>query len=164
MAIVLKPKRSEISIFGEKDAYFIYENILLVCESDRKAYGDEIILYDASTKVNASVPFCFEYKDYDVKMQNPQDNVFYFSADTIKQGTKRKHSKIVMKWYKHLRNAFAHNYIRKENGVYVFEDYYDEEISPNNQTKKKTRRVLYARILSLDDFKNLIKEVKSNLK
>jgi activator of 2-hydroxyglutaryl-CoA dehydratase len=164
MAKVKRPHRSDISIFDEKDAYFFYENILLVCESDKKSYGDEKILTDAAKKVNASIPFDFVCKNYEVEMQTPKDNVFYFSAEAMKQGSSRN-SHIVKKWYKHLRNAFAHNYIRLENGAYVMEDYYDEETQTNSNHKKiKTQKVLYARILSLEDFKSLINEVKPNIK
>lgn len=164
MAKVVKPKRSDVSIFNEKDAFFFYENILLVCESDKKSYGEEKILYDAATRVNAKTPFDFVYKDYEIEMQTPKDNVFYFSANASKQGSTRN-SQIVKKWYKHVRNAFAHNYIRLENGAYVFEDYYDEEVLINNNRKKRTtRKVLYARILSLDEFKSLINEIKPKIK
>jgi hypothetical protein len=157
MAKVILPKRSAISILDEKSVYFFYENILLVCESGRSSYGDEKILTDAATKVNASTPFGFVYKNYEVKMQNPQDNVFYFSANAIKQTSTRQYTQIVKKWYKHMRNAFAHNYIRLDNGAYVFEDYYEDKGSLR-------KRVLYARIVNLDDFKRLIAEVKANLK
>ena len=112
----------------------------------------------------AFVPFDFVHNDYEKEMKTPKDNVFYFSAATKMQNPKRKHSQIVRQWYKHLRNAFAHNYIRQENGAYIFEDYYQEEKEVNNQKVKTTEKVLYARILSLDEFKNLITEVKSKLK
>lgn len=156
MAKVIRPKRSATCIFDEKDVYSFYENILLVCESDRVAYGDEKILTAAAKKINASTPFGFVYKNYEVKMQNPVDNVFYFSANAAKQSSTR-HTMIVKKWYKHLRNAFAHNYIRLDNGAYVFEDFYEDTGSPLQQ-------VLYAKIVNLDDFKRLITEVKANLK
>ena len=152
MAKTVKLKRSDVSIFDEKDAFFFYENILLVCESDKKVYGEEIILHDAAAKVNTNNPFDFVYKDYEVEMQTPKDNVFYFSADAAKKGLTRKYTKIVKKWYKHLRNAYAHNYIRLDNGVYVFENYHER------------KKVLYARILSLDEFKSLINEIKPKIK
>ena len=146
------PKRSDISVFNEKDTYFIYENILLVCESDKKSYGEEKFLHDAALKVNSSYPFDFVYMDYEVEMQTPKDNVFYFSAEASSKNSSRQYTKIVKKWYKHIRNAFAHNYIRIENGAYVFEDYYEG------------KKVLYAKILSLEEFKSLINEVKINIK
>lgn len=146
------PKRSDISVFNEKDTYFIYENILLVCESDKKSYGEEKFLHDAALKVNSSYPFDFVYMDYEVEMLTPKDNVFYFSAEASSKNSSRQYTKIVKKWYKHIRNAFAHNYISIENGAYVFEDYYEG------------KKVLYAKILSLEEFKSLINEVKINIK
>lgn len=157
MPQVAKPKRSANSIFNKEDAYFIYENILLVCESDRKAYGDEHILFNAAKKVNSIINFNFVYKNYEIEMQKPKDNVFYFSADAAKQGTNRKYSNIVKKWYKHLRNAFAHNRIRINNGAFVFEDFYEEKGRALKQT-------LYARVTSLDEFKCLASEIKNKLK
>lgn len=134
MAKVKIPQRSSVSIFTEKDINFFYENILLVCESDRKSFGEEKILKNAAKNVVVSVPFDFVHNNYEKEMQNPTDNVFYFSADTQKPNSKRKNSSVVKQWFKHLRNAFAHNYIRKENGVYVLEDYYQEEKKPLRQT------------------------------
>lgn len=157
MSRVVKPQRSANSIFNEQDVYFIYENILLVCESDRKAYGDEQILFDAAARINSIINFDFVYKNYEVEMQNPNDNVFYFSADAIKQGKNRKYTMIVKKWYKHLRNAFAHNCIRIDNGAFVFEDFLEE----NGRTLKQT---MYARVTSLEEFKRLVLEIKNKLK
>ncbi len=152
MAKVTKPKRSSVSIFNEKNAFFFYENILLIFESDKTSYGDEKSLREAAARVNANVPFDFVYQNYEVEMQTPKDNVFYFSADAHKKGPARKYTNIVNKWYKHLRNAFAHNYIRIENGVYMLEDY------------NEGKQVLFARVLSLDEFKSLINEVIPNIK
>lgn len=70
---------------------------------------------------------------------------------------RKKYNDIVRKWFKHLRNAFAHNYIILEDGIYHFYDFYDEEGNHTQQT-------FYARITSLDDFKKLILEVKSKIK
>ena len=156
MVKATKPKRSPTSIFNEEDTHSIYENILLVCESDRKAYGKADILKNAASSTKASPSFDFIYDNYENEMQNPKDNVFYFSAETTNQSTKRNHSNVVKQWYMHIRNAFAHNYIRQDNGAYVFEDFYQGDNQPLKQT-------LYARITNLDDFKNLIKEVKSKL-
>ncbi len=158
MASVKRPRRSSMSIFSAKDVFFFYENILLICESDRKAYGKEKILKEAAHNVNASAPFDFVYIDYEKEMQNPGDNVFYFSADVKSQSKNKKYSNVVKQWYKHIRNAFAHNYIRKDKGAYVLEDYYQE------QKSKPLKKVMHCRILSLDDFKDLIININSKLK
>lgn len=158
MARIVRPRRSPVSIFTPTDVFFFYENILLICESERKAYGDVKILKEAAHNVNASAPFDFVYIDYEKEMQNPRDNVFYFSADVKKQNKNKKYSNVVKQWYKHIRNAFAHNYIREDNGAYVLEDYFQE------QKSKPLKKVMYCRILSLDDLKNLIIKVKAKLK
>ena len=123
MAKITIPKRSSVSILSKEDVSFIYENILLVCESDRNGYGKKEILDLAAKNVLASPSFEFVYEDYEKKMQTPTDNVFYFSAATNIQGAKRDTSNVVKNWFKHIRNAFAHNYIRMDNSAYVFEDY-----------------------------------------
>lgn len=158
MPKVVKPHRSPVNIFIAKDVLFFYEKILLTCESDRKSYGDEKILKESAQIINASTPFDFVYKDFEKEMQNPKDNVFYFSAYVKKQNKNKKYSNVVRQWYKHIRNAFAHNYIRKDNGAYVLEDYFQE------QKGKPLKKVMYCRILSLDEFKDLIIIVNSKLK
>lgn len=150
-------KRSEISIFNEKDVFFFYEKILLVCESNRKGYGKADILKASANEISSSPEFDFEYENYESKMQNPLDNVFYFSAGTTNHSSRRNYSNVVRQWYKHIRNSFAHNYIRIENGKYVFEDYYQDD-------KKQIKKTLYAQITSLDEFKQLINTIGSKLK
>lgn len=113
-------------------------------------------LINSAKAINTGYTYDFRYKDYQKYLRNPIDNVFYFSAETSNSSSNRKHSCIVRKWFKHLRNAFAHNYIILDNGIYHFYDFYEEK-------GKKPKQTLYARITSLDDFKKLILEVKSKI-
>ena len=156
MAKTTSPKRSAKCIFNNnEDIRFFYEDILLFCESDRTSFGSFNILKQAAKALTMLKPFDFVYNNYEKEMRTPKDNVFYFSAEAEKQDSNKK-SKVVKQWFKHIRNAFAHNYIILDKGIYHFYDFCGEK-------GKKPKQTLYARITSLDDFKKLILEVKSKI-
>ena len=147
MAKTTKTKRNPTNVFDkDEDLKFFYEEILLFVESDRTSYGDATILKNASKTAGTSVAIDFIYDNYEKEVQTPAENIVYFSAAAEKQTSKRKNTAIVKKMFKHLRNAFAHNLITKENGLYVLRDYYYQE------SKKSYKLVLYAKLSSLDDF------------
>lgn len=155
MSKVVLPTRSSVNIFtDDADLKFFYENFLLYCESDRKYYGNFECLKSAAKAIEGS--FDFVYKDYETKMETPVENVFYFSAETEKQDSKRQNSAVAKKWFKHIRNSFAHNYITIEDGQYVLQDFFQEE-------KQPLRQVLYAKLTSLEEFKGLVAEIMHNI-
>lgn len=152
-----KPSRINSCIFKEDDIKFFYKNILLVVESDGKvSYGKKEILKDSAKMINTGYIYDFEYENYQKKLINPVQNVFYFSAESSVNSSKRKYSDIVRRWFKHLRNAFAHNFIILDKGIYHFYDFHEGNA-------KSTKQTLYAQITSLDDFKKLVLEVKSKI-
>lgn len=153
MAKTVIPKRSSTCIFNDdKDLRFFYEKVLLITESDRSSFGKKDILDNAAKSVVISNPFNFEYEDYENKMLTPKENVFYFSAESQKQNSKREYTNVVKNWFKHIRNAFAHNYIYLENSSFVLRDYYKERGKPLKQT-------LYVKLSSLNDFKKLVEAI-----
>lgn len=145
------PSRSLSSVFKSyEDLLFFYEEILLFYESERKSYGDKSILKKASEKV--SNKFGFVYENYEEQKDNPKDNTFYFDASPKSKKSKKRTVNVVEKWFHHLRNAFAHNYITMEDNNYILCNYIEKG--------RNYKLVMYALITNFADFKNLIKEIK----
>lgn len=73
-----------------------------------------------------------------------QLDTFYYTCNSGK----------VISWFKHLRNAFAHNRIFKssDNDVIIIEDKYNDKLS------------MYAEITSFEKLKRIIKEIKKHYK
>ena len=154
----MNPHRNENSILENHQLKFFYEKILLYYESDRSSYGSADILDRKVKKDERFKQFSFVYKDYLNAMANPQDDTFYFCAD-IKEGIqgklkkKRKvtYNQIVKKWFSHIRNAFAHNYIEIDGGALIMRDYLE-----NKQT-------LYVRLTYFELFEELVAFVKEKI-
>ena len=145
------PPRNPKNILSDENLKFFYEEILLFVESDIKGYGS---FNDLKKLINGNEQikkFQFQYKYYKKYLDKPVINVFYFDACGKKE--KSKNNSIINNWFKHLRNAFAHNYITidEESGCYTLKDF-------NNENKKQT---LLAIIDNIDDFKCLVKTAKS---
>ena len=141
------PPRNPKNILSDDDLKFFYEEVLLFVESDNKGYGKFNVLKKEINK-NERLNM-FQFEDYK-KSKNPEYNIFYFGARTKKS---KKKSPIINNWFKHLRNAFAHNYITidEESGCYTLKDF-------NKENKKQT---LLAIIDNIEDFKCLVRTAKS---
>lgn len=144
--------RNAENILSDNQLKFFYEQILLFVESERKSYGDSEILTKKVKKISGLENFDFNFEDYKRGMLHPVEDTFYFKAETCPGSIKRKHDKIVYNWFKHLRNAFAHNYIRIENGCMIMIDVYEGE------------QTLYAKIQSYEMLEKLVKKVKELIK
>ena len=149
-----KPKRRPpTNILTDDELKFFYEKILLFCESDGHGYGTFSKFSKSFLK-----PFELCSENYEAKLkefqkngQEPPCDTFYFSA-IPENGTKAIEGQL---WFRHLRNAFAHNYITKEEGCMVLQDYYKEG--------KSTKCTLYVKISSFDEFKALINRIQEKI-
>lgn len=110
-----KPKRSSDIILRDDELPLFYK-ILQFYESDRSSYGRENILKQSAKKCKPNAIFEFIHDDYEQEMQSPSVDTFYFNTETKGNGNsgRNNNSVIVKKWFAHLRNSFAHNYIKKE--------------------------------------------------
>ncbi len=131
---------------------FFYKEIVLFCEFVRKSYGQFNKVIKAVKENPALKEYDFIYKNYKKEMKNPEVKKFYFDAESHNRSSKTKSSAYILKkWFGHLRNSFAHNYITKENGLLILRDYDYED---------KSKCTLLAKISSFDSFKELVSYVK----
>ena len=146
MASYRKPRRSSISILTDEELKFFYEEILLFCESDRRSYGSfSTVRSRIRQKPNLSnVDFINE--DYQSAMNSPIGDVFYFSSESQANGSSRN-SIILKKWFAHIRNAFAHNYITKEGESIVLRDFEPDTYRPTLYVKTSSFAVLRDTVL-----------------
>ena len=91
----------------------------------------------------------FIYEDYQNAMNSHIGDVFYFSAESQANGSSRN-SNILKKWFAHIRNVFAHNYITKEGESIILRDF--EPIT--------YRPTLYVRLSSFERIKEIVILVK----
>ena len=150
-----KIQRLPNNILTDGELKFFYERILPFCESDRTSYGK---FSKFSNKFLE--PFKLESENYEKKLdeyqkkgQEPPHNTFFFSAET-EEGNKLPEGQM---WFKHLRNAFAHNYITKEGGRLVLRDYHKDK----NSTKSKL--TLYAKLSSFNEFEILVNRIQEKI-
>ena len=144
------PLRVPNSVLSDKQLQFLYKEVLLYSESDSSSYGSAEKIIAKVKKESSLQHFDFVYDHYESAMKTPVDDTFYFSASSKKK-VKRSNSLILKKWFAHLRNAFAHNYITIENGKMLMQDFQNE--SPHSQT-------LYVQLSSFELFEKLVFYIK----
>lgn len=145
--------RATNSVLSDAELKFFYEKILLFYENDsRTNYGDFESIKRELKKTEGLQGIDFIYENYQEKMNEPQDNVFYFSAESETGAGKKKNSEIGKKLFGHLRNAFAHNYITKENEYVILQDYQNTDLS--------ARQTLYAKLSSFNKFETLVNKIQ----
>ncbi len=136
-------KRYGKSIYNKNDISTLYCELVLYCENDES----KGICYDMRRK-----PFCdikrkyglsFEYDLKMLKNTEIKTNVFYFNSRID-----------VVKWFSHLRNAFAHNriFIDKKNCIII------QDVIKRKGIPKLT---MHAKIDSMLTLQNMIKDIKS---
>ena len=151
-------KRNKSSILKDEQLKFLYEEILLYYESDRRSYGSASILDKKAKSDKRFKQFSFVYKDYESAMTNPQDDTFYFCAETKrknqngkKEARKVTYNDVIRNWFGHIRNAFAHNNIVLDGDSFVLRDYQEK------------RQTLYVTLTSFNLFEKLVAFVKEKI-
>ena len=152
MTKVKKPHRNAENILSDEEIKFFYTEILLYSECDRTYWGAFEKVKKQIKATDSLKNFDFVYINYEEKMKNPKPNVFYFNPEKELEEEKRtRRSKILERLFAHIRNAFAHNYIRnEENGVFVLEDFYSDY----------SKQTLYVRITSMESFMEIMRKIK----
>jgi len=145
----MKTPRLTENILSDEQLKFLYEEILLYCESDRKAFGTAEILNRKVKKQEGLQKFRFVYKNYASRMKTPEIDTFYFHAETSKK-KKKEYMDVVRNWFFHIRNAFAHNYITIDNGLFVMKDF----------QKDSFKQTFYVKLSSFELFIQLVHTVK----
>ena len=140
----MKPRNRNVHRVIDKDCLvFLYDEVLLYCENDTVSFSG----YNQNNnpflkQLESDLGFKFNSKMSEAS--KGQLDIFYFSCHTGK----------VKSWFKHLRNAVAHNRIFKssDNDVIIIEDKYNDKLS------------MYAEITSFEKLKRIIKEIKKHYK
>lgn len=146
MASYTKPRRSSSSILTDEELKFFYEEILLFCESDRMSYGSFSRVISQIRHVPTLSNVYFINEGYLSAMASPISDVFYFSAESQANGGSRN-SNILKKWFAHIRNAFAHNFITKEGESIVLRDFEPGTYRPTLYVKTSSFAVLRDTVL-----------------
>lgn len=136
-----KNQRSEQSVLSTEEVSFLYQEILLFVENDKKSTKGFKVDSKAMKNAMKEGGFRFDYHKAlkDVKEHN-EVNIFSFSNN--KNST-------LSSFFVHLRNSFAHNYISKDSqGKIIFRDYFGNRLS------------CYVRVESFEKFKQIINSIK----
>lgn len=153
-----KPSRNPSRVLEENDLKVLYEDVLLFVENDifdSLSFGKFDDLKKKISQHETLKGFRFEYEDYLNKMQTPVNDTFYFDAEKeIESKSKRKTSKIAKKFFSHVRNAFAHNYVKYDDGGHlILASYQEHSYKPQ----------FYAQLSSVCTFKSLLDYIKETI-
>ena len=153
-----KPVQQEDCMLSDEELKFFYKEVLLYYENDKfdkRAFGRFDDFKRKLSKNERLKFFSFEFEDYLEKMKEAKMDTFYFHAnkdDGDKDNSNIKHTKILKKWFGHIRNAFVHNHIfREDDGSLILRSFDSKSYKP----------LLYVKLTSFNDFVDLFKFVKS---
>lgn len=136
-------KRTEKRVVKPDWLSFLYDEVLLYCENDDTDFSG----YNLNTnrflaKLEKELDFSLIGSTKEIEVG--RKDVFYYSSSDGK----------IESWFKHLRNAIAHNRIFKlsDNDELILEDVFSNKIT------------MYAEISSFDKLKQIISKIKENYK
>lgn len=136
-------KRSAKRVIEPEWLNVLYDEVLLYCENDATDFsGYNLKKNPFLDKLQKDMDFAFVANMKEAK--DGQRDTFYFSRSSGK----------IESWFKHLRNAIAHNRIFrfKDKEGLIIED------ENNNQL------TMYAEVSSFEKLKNIIQAIKKNYK